>query len=162
MKITLYEALLDEMPIVLNMAKLYRYDLSEFMDWSIDPNGMYHCHGLEAYWENKNHPFIIRVNNELAGFALVASSNDNLQSSYTMGEFFILRKFRKFGVGTNIALQIFNKLQGQWEVTQLINNKPSIVFWEKLISNYTQKNYTIYDTQDSEHGNIHIINFSNN
>jgi len=161
MKTSLYQASFDEMPIVLNMAKLYRYDLSEFMEWSVEPDGMYYCYELETYWENQNYPFIIRVNNELAGFALVSRSSDKIKASYTIGEFFVLRKFRKFGVGRKVALDIFNKFKGEWEVKQLINNKPAIIFWEKLISNYTNKMHTIHNVQDSQYGNINVIKFSN-
>jgi len=161
MKTSLHQASFAEMPIVLNLAKFYRYDLSEFMEWSINPDGMYHCHELETYWENQNIPFIIRVNNELAGFALISKVSDKTEVSYAIGEFFVLRRFRKLGIGKKVALDIFNKFKGIWEVKQLIKNKPAIVFWEKVISSYNNKSYTINDLNDYQHGNIKIIKFNN-
>ena len=149
------------MPIVLNMANLYRYDLSEFTHWSIEDDGMHRCYGLEIYWSHKNLPFIIYVNDELAGFVLIETKIDKHQTQYDIGEFFILRKFRRFGLATIVASELFQRYKGQWTIQQLIQNIPAIKFWEKTLSNYTQNNFETSSMLDKEVGEMCVMKFSN-
>ena len=54
------------------LVSLYRYDLSEFADWPVPADGCYVYHGLETYWEESFIPLLVKVNNELAGFVILA------------------------------------------------------------------------------------------
>jgi predicted acetyltransferase len=160
-EIKLQIATLYDMPTVLNMANLYRYDLSEFMAWSVEADGMHRCYGLEDYWKHNNLPFIIYVDNELAGFLLVETFTEDASRDYEIGEFFILRKFRRSGIATKVCLELFDRFKGRWVVSQLAPNKPAIDFWHKILSLYSEDSYETSSMMDDEVGEMIVMRFSN-
>jgi predicted acetyltransferase len=63
-------------------------------DWSFPANGLYEAFDISKYWKAPDHhPFLIRVNNELAGFALINKVGSIPSIDWNMGEFFIVGKF---------------------------------------------------------------------
>jgi predicted acetyltransferase len=50
-----------------------------------------------------------------------------------MSEFFVLRRFRRSGVGRDAALQIFRMLPGPWQLRQLTGNPDATKFWRRII-----------------------------
>ena len=45
------------------------------------------------------------------------------------------------GVGRKVAVEIFNRFPGQWEVIQHGDNQPSMRFWQTVIQEYTHGKY---------------------
>jgi predicted acetyltransferase len=84
------------------------------------------------------------------GFALVVRPTVMLQAKdsastipdYHMSEFFVLRPWRRLGIGRNAATLIFNRFAGQWEVTEYLRNANSVRFWRQVINAYTSGHYT--------------------
>lgn len=87
--------------------------------------------GLERYWADPGHlPFVIRTAGEVAGFALVdRTSRDGREIDWAMSEFFVLRKFRRSGVGGEAVRQILGMQPGRWEVAVMENNVAAWEFW---------------------------------
>ena len=138
-KIEVQQASLEDKPILRNLLELYEYDSSEFEPRDVDAHGLYGYRWLDHYWtESGRYPFLVRVDRKLAGFVLVRTLDD---STYSMAEFFILRKYRRQGVGRGVAQQIFDMFPGRWNVAQMENNYSAQAFWRKVISAYTQGNY---------------------
>ena len=54
-----------------------------------------------------------------------------------MAEFFIMKKYRRKGIGKSIAEQVFTIHKGQWQIYQKESNRPAQVFWRKIIADYT-------------------------
>lgn len=61
--------------------------------------------------------------------------------NYSVAEFFVMKKYRKRGVGQYVAVEIFNKYSGFWKVAQIESNIPAQIFWRKTIEKYTNNNY---------------------
>ena len=89
----------------------------------------------------QGHPFLIRVAGELAGFAMVKQMAPSQVVDFDMGEFFVVRKFRRAGVGKQVAWQLFDRFPGQWEVRQLVDHLPAQTFWRAIIADYTDGHY---------------------
>ena len=80
--------------------ELYQYDFSELLNTDLDEHWYFGYSYLDYYWvESNRYPFVVRVDDKLAGFALVNKSTCLLDSQYALAEFFILRKYRKQGIG---------------------------------------------------------------
>jgi predicted acetyltransferase len=106
--------------------------------------GLYDYPYLDHYWvEPERSPFIVRVNGYLAGFVLVARYNylTGEKDSWVIAEFFIMRKYRRQGVGEHVGRYIFDQFPGAWQVGQMIENSAAITFWRKVISRYTHDNF---------------------
>ena len=58
-----------------------------------------------------------------------------------ISEFFIVRRHRRRGVGTEVARLVFDRYPGKWEVTQLTRNVDAQAFWRRVIGAYTGGRY---------------------
>jgi predicted acetyltransferase len=144
MKVEVQEASINDKLIIRNMMELYNYDLSEYEDSNLNEHGLYEYKYIDNYWtEGNRHPFIVKVNDKLAGFVLAGKygSVTSYPTDYSIAEFFILKKYRKNGVGKTVAFVVFNKFRGNWEVKQLKKNSISHSFWRKVIAQYTLNNF---------------------
>ena len=137
MDVSVDAARLDEKPIIARLLQLYHYDFTEFLDLHLGPDGEYAYRYLDLYWApepgDDRFPFLIRVDGELAGFALVRHVNDH----YLMAEFFVMRPFRRTGVGAIAATEVFKKFPGEWIVHQVPRNLPAQAFWRRIIGEFT-------------------------
>lgn len=144
MNIQVSPASAQEKPILRHLMELYQYDFSEFDNSDLGALGLYDYPYLDHYWvEPERSPFLVRAEGKLVGFALVARYNylSGAKDTWVMAEFFILRKYRRQGVGEYVARCIFDQFQGAWQVGQINENPIAIAFWRKVIQHYTQGNY---------------------
>ena len=129
----------EDKAVMGNMLELYNHDLSEYEDSDLDQHGLYGYDWLDAYWTDPTrHPFLIRVDGRLAGLALVnRHSNTGADIDYAMAEFFVVRRYRRQGVGRRAALDILQQLPGRWEITILERNQPALAFWQQVVAQHT-------------------------
>lgn len=85
--------------------------------------------------------FIIRINNELAGFVLVNKTHGSKGTDWNLSEFFIVAKFQGKGIEHRIAIQVFDPFKGLWELMQFPQNKRATQFWQSVLQEYTSGNY---------------------
>jgi predicted acetyltransferase len=143
MNVEVLSALITDKPIIQRMMELYQYDFSEFENIDLNEHGYFGYLYLDYYWvEADRHPFLVRVNAKLAGFVLVNQDTYLPGSQYSVAEFFILRKYRKHGIGRQVAFHIFDSFCGRWEIHQVHTNKVAQQFWRSVIRAYTENNYT--------------------
>ena len=65
-----------------------------------------------------------------------------------MGQFFVMRRYRRCGVGTLGARFIFDQQRGRWEVGQMPLNVPARTFWRKTIDAYTCGKFVEHELHD--------------
>lgn len=162
MNVQLHKAEPSDMQVVQNLVGYYIYDLSEYMGWPCTPEGHFvGCAPWLTFWSQEGkHAFMLRSDTEIAGFALVDGSQKNQEMDYLMAEFFVLRKFRRKGVGETIANQLFALFPGNWVVSQLVKNTPAVAFWRKVIGCYTNGVF-VEKTDSTQWGEINVILFNN-
>jgi predicted acetyltransferase len=161
LKPIIISATIDDYPIIQNMARFYVYDRTKYMGWECPENGMFECIDFRHYFENFNEKaFLIKINNELAGFVLLDKEQLIEPVDYNMGEFFILAKFQGKGISYKVAEEIFKKYPGKWSVAVMPENIKALKFWRKIISNVSRKAYTeVFKTMNiftfySEHSSL--------
>src|ERR1035437_6433054 len=65
-------AVADQEPILANLLELYAHDFSEFHDIELSAEGKFGYKDLSFYWrESDRHPFLLKGDSKLAGFAFV-------------------------------------------------------------------------------------------
>ena len=148
--IQLVPAVQGQLETLTNLAQLYLYDFSKYLgEEEIDEYGLFDLgYPIEQYFQRPNHwAYLARVDDRLGGFVLV---NDRLRHRQGAGryvaEFFVLRVYRRQGVGRALAFQTFNTHRGYWEVAQILPNKPAQAFWRKVIAEYTGGRYKEFTT----------------
>ena len=109
----------DQEPILSNLLQLYAHDFSEFHPIELGPDGRYGYPNLSLYWRESNrHPFLVRIDSKLAGFIFIKRGSEitGNDAVWDMAEFFVLRSYRRRGIGTDLAHEVWNRFPGQWEV----------------------------------------------
>ena len=102
-------ALPEQEPILANMLELYAHDFSEFIDLRLGADGRFGYERLPLYWTDSNrYPFLIRADGHLAGFVFVRRGSEISGDAdvWDMAEFFIVRGFRRLGLGMKAAHEI--------------------------------------------------------
>jgi len=127
--VAVHVATIDDKPIVAQLLELYAHDFSEFAKADVDETGRFGYRWLDNYWtETERHPFLIRVDGRLAGVVLVRAGRP-----HDMAEFFVMRKYRRAGVGRDAARAVFAMFPGEWQVRQQASNPAATAFWRTAI-----------------------------
>ncbi|WP_088833277.1 GNAT family N-acetyltransferase [Paenibacillus tyrfis] len=156
MEIVVSKAAAEQKSVVRNLLELYKYDFTEFDPEDVNEHGLFEYPYLDHYWtEEGRHPFLVHVDGKLAGFALIRELEAD-ERVYSVAEFFVMKKYRRHGVGREMAFDLFSRFPGQWEVAQMEENEPAQTFWRRIVDEYTKGNYQEM-TRDDWEGPIQIF-----
>lgn len=143
LSISLLPATILDYALIQNIARFYVYDLSRECgnisdDWNIPADGLYESFDFKEYFDSPfKKAYIIKANNAIAGFVLLNQDGLFPNTQWNMGEFFILAKFQRKGIGRSIAETVFRNHMGEWEVSVIPENKSAALFWRRIISALT-------------------------
>lgn len=127
----------QDKPIVRRMLELYQYDLSPFANIDLNEHGEFGYAYLDHYWtEPGRYPFLAKQAGKFIGFALVNTHHYLPESDYSMAEFFVMKRYRRQGLGQQFALYVFEQHRGTWEVSQLPGHTQATLFWQRIIEGY--------------------------
>ncbi|MFD0619914.1 GNAT family N-acetyltransferase [Paenibacillus sp. GCM10027629] len=130
--------------ILRNLMEFYQYDTSEFEDDGendVNEHGLFDYKYLDHYWtEEGRFPFFIMQSGKLAGFVLVRKIADCEPPKFSIAEFFILKKYRRQGIGKESAHKVIEMFKGSWSVSWLEKNITAKTFWTKFIVEYSNGN----------------------
>ncbi len=125
----------SERPTIERLIQLYLYDMASEHPWPLEPDGRYAYDFLDRFWQ---HPYLLYADGDLAGFALVIRGCPitGRADCWFMAEFFVLRSYRRRGLGAEAARQAFGRHPGPWHVAVLQSNQPALAFWSRVLSVY--------------------------
>lgn len=161
MEVTIEKALLKEKEIVISLFNYYLYEFSDLMGSELNENGTYlrNTSLIAPYWEKPNHiPYFIKVNGEIAGFIFVRYFPDE-EKLLDIDQFFILRKFKRRGVGSKAFELCLKAHNGNWLVRVLKENESGLSFWQSVIGSVTKNNFKHAFEFDRE-TEMHFFRFS--
>ena len=137
--------------VVDRLMELYLYDYSEFDGFDVDEHGMYRYDDLDYYWMEKSREILVfKVNGKWAGFAMISEEVVLDGAQRSLDNFFVMRKYRRQGVGALAARTSFERTPSAWEISVLPNNAPACAFWRRVVNDYTQgtSQETVLDNDD--------------
>jgi predicted acetyltransferase len=127
-------------PVLRNLFEHYLHDMSEWFQFDTQPDGSY-SYDTSAIWKKPASAYLVRVNAALAGFALIGSAEQWLGAAgagvHDVHEFFVLRKYRRDGLGRELALRLWAERPGPWLVRAAEGNQPAVAFWRNTIAGYS-------------------------
>src|SRR5215831_14437824 len=131
-----------EFVLVSNLLELYIHDLSDiFLQVELGADGRYGYEHLAEYWSDpeRRFPFLIRCDGHVAGFVLAkrGSSASSDPDVFDVAEFFVMRRYRRSGVGRRAAFLLWDRLPGTWTVRVGQNNRRALEFWRSVVAEYT-------------------------
>ena len=125
--------------ILRNLASHYMHDMAEWFLFDPDADGAYR-YDTSKHWERGDHIYLARMDGALAGFAIVGPTQPFIDdpAAHDVGEFFVVRRYRRHRVGERLAHAVWNAEPGRWLVRVFEGNKPAIPFWRDVIGRYTE------------------------
>jgi predicted acetyltransferase len=130
----------DDHQRLLALLQLYAYDFSEILPLDVAEDGRFHVPSVTANLTAPgNHAFLIRADDKLAGFGLVQPRSYLTGDAgvFDMAELFVMRRYRRCGVGEQVARWLLDRFRGLWEVRQKAENQAATAFWRRIIARYT-------------------------
>jgi predicted acetyltransferase len=122
-----------------NLFQLYVHDFSDLMapgkQVDLQADGRFpHYPPLDGYWREADHEvLLIWVNGALAGFVLInGHAHSGEHCDFSMAEFFVVRKYRRSGVGLAAAIAAIGARPGQWDVAVARRNVGALAFWRHV------------------------------
>jgi predicted acetyltransferase len=132
--------------VIKNLMQLYIYDFSEYVNYDVGENGLFSAYpDLLDYWKGAGDkfPYVIKKEGKYVGFVLVKRIKSE-KEQFSIAEFFVMKKYREQGIGKAVAGHLFRLYKGWWEVHQRENNQAAQQFWIKVISDYTNGEFSDY------------------
>jgi predicted acetyltransferase len=137
--IDIHSARAEDRHALQRMLELYQYEL---WDQDLDARGEY-GYSLDRFWSADDcHAFVATVSGHYAGFALADGAVKVGTTGHWMDQFFILKKYRRSGLGAALARHLFEALPGPWEVGQMPGNLAAQAFWRRVIPQYSGGAFT--------------------
>ncbi len=76
---------------------------------------------------------------ELMGFVMINQYLQKVKTGHSIAEFLVLPRFRRKGVGGEVAKQCFAMYPGNWEVSPSDGSESAYKFWKMVIDDVTKK-----------------------
>jgi predicted acetyltransferase len=140
MQIDLNEVRAEDHALLEHLGQFYAYDFSEITGTDLPESGRFASLTLEDLDDPGYVAYLVRVDGSPAGFAIVhrGSFFERSDADLTdMDEFFVMRKYRRSGVGAEVAKRLFDLYPGRWEVREVALNVAAQAFWRRVIGEYT-------------------------
>jgi predicted acetyltransferase len=146
----------SERTVFDNLLQLYVHDFSELFAGTprgdVGDDGRYVVDiPIGNWWQHADHvPLLFRWHGKLAGFALLnATTHSGARADHNIAEFFVLRKYRRMGIGAAAAQALFSRYPGRWEAAVMRANTGARRFWEAAITGHPAVQHI--DIADSTH-----------
>ena len=114
-------------------------DLNEMND-----NAIFEYKYFERYFtdDDRDAYFIKEQNtNKLLGFAMVNSYMQIFDNGHSIAEYMVIPKYRRNKIGKRVAIELFNKYKGNWEIKPSFNSNKAYLFWKNVVEDYTHNNF---------------------
>lgn len=125
-----------DLTTLARLSQLYRHDLNQFSGQDIGPDAAFDDSDLVQYLDNAQYrAHLFCVDEQLAGFGLVNLNSHSIEdeSVRNLDDFFILRKWRRQGVGFESARLLLSDHPGLWQVNKRTYNRAAMAFWDRVI-----------------------------
>jgi predicted acetyltransferase len=136
-------ATVADAPLLANLLELYIHDLSaSFPGVQLGPDGRFGYSKLPLYWSEPTtrFAFLVKYGERTAGFVLATRGSPVTPDPEVLdiAEFFVLRKYRRLGVGREAARRLWQVLPGKWTVRASEGNRQALGFWSRVVADFTR------------------------
>ena len=140
-------------PMLANLLELYVHDLSAaFPNVELGADGRFGYPQLPLYWSepDRRFAFIVKHAGRIAGFvfAKVGSPAADAADVLDVAEFFILRRYRRSGVGREAARRLWTLHPGRWTVRVYEANRSGLSFWTRVVEEFTAGQAQVFTRVD--------------
>ena len=129
--------------VLRNLFELYLHDMAEWFEFDTTQEGNFAYPTKQEIWDKGIDVHLLYSGEIPVGFGLVGSAEEfgGEPASKDMDEFFVVRRYRRSGIGRDFANELWSKYPGRWLVRVFQKNLPAIPFWRGSIATLTGGGY---------------------
>jgi predicted acetyltransferase len=137
MDIQLIPASPEQLPLIGNLYQFYAYESSDWEQEDVEIDGRFYVHQeyLQLYWQRPDWSAqLILLDGFIAGFLLIERSEIPGVHALEFADLFILKKYRRQGIGRALVEQVIIASQQPWVVSCYRQDPLAVPFWQTLLS----------------------------
>lgn len=126
----------DQAPLIRNLYQFYAYESSDWEQEDVEVDGRFYIHDahLQRYWQAAGWgAYLVLADNFIAGFVLVERSELPGIEAFELADLFILKKYRRQGIGRAVALQLLSG-EGDWLLRCYAQDAPAVAFCNAVLA----------------------------
>ncbi|ADR59701.1 GNAT family N-acetyltransferase [Pseudomonas sp. YQ_6] len=127
---------IDQAPLIRNLYQFYCYESSDWEQEDVEADGRFYIHEehLHRYWQDDGWgAYLVLVDGFIAGFVLVERSELPGIDAHELADLFILKKYRRQGIGRAVALQLLGG-EGDWLLRCYAQDLPAVAFCNAVLA----------------------------
>ncbi len=151
MQIDLLPTERDQLPLIRNLYQFYAYDSSDWEQEDVELDGRFYVHDehLQRYWQEPNWSVqLILVDGFIAGFLLLECSDETGLQIMEFADLFILRKYRRLGIGRALAVQTLSDGRA-WLLNVYRQDLVALAFCNQVMSDMNHTAAPVQSRDDS-------------
>ncbi|TDF84427.1 GNAT family N-acetyltransferase [Pseudomonas sp. H9] len=132
--------------LIRNLYQFYAYESSDWEQEDVEVDGRFYIHEehLIRYWQEPQWSAnLILVDGFIAGFLLVERSEFAALNALELADLFILKRYRRKGIGRAVASQILMSGESDWLVRFYDQDETAQAFWRSVLDNLPRPVRTI-------------------
>jgi len=136
--VELIEAGPEPAALLANLYQFYAYESSDWEQEDVEVDGRFYIHEehLARYWEDPQWSAnLLLVDGYIAGFLLIEGSELPGIDALELADLFILKRYRRKGIGRAIATQVLSSGEANWLVRFYDQDEVSQAFWRTVLDN---------------------------
>ncbi|MCK8601876.1 GNAT family N-acetyltransferase [Desulfoferrobacter suflitae] len=138
-----------------NLAQAYEAEFSPVTGKFPEENGKYK---LDTICREPHFGYLFYEDNIPIGFVVLGF----LDQSYDVAEFYVIPTHRRHGIGRHMALRVFARYHGHWQVRQMVKADWAVAFWRRVIGEYCAGEYQEDLVDDAYYGPVMRQRFVSN
>ncbi|QXI40374.1 GNAT family N-acetyltransferase [Pseudomonas xantholysinigenes] len=127
----------EHVDLVRNLYQFYAYESSDWEQEDIEVDGRFYIHEphFQRYWASPDwSASLILVDGFIAGFVLVERSELPGIDALELADLFVLKKYRRLGVGRAVARQVLGEGAHDWLLRCHVEDAPALAFCQALVA----------------------------
>ncbi|MBM3112094.1 GNAT family N-acetyltransferase [Pseudomonas arcuscaelestis] len=136
----------EQAELIRNLYQFYAYESSDWEQEDVEVDGRFYIHEehLARYWQDPQWSAnLILVDGFIAGFLLVERSEFAALNALELADLFILKRYRRKGIGRAIASQVLMSGECDWLVRFYDQDEAAQAFWRSVLDNLPRPVRTI-------------------
>lgn len=125
----------DEIELIRNLYQFYAYESSDWEQEDVEVDGRFYIHDehLARYWEEPQWSAnLILADGFIAGFMLIERSELPGMEALELADLFILKKYRRRGLGRALATEVLMNPAHAWLVRFYREDEAALAFWRAV------------------------------
>ncbi|WP_374438265.1 GNAT family N-acetyltransferase [Pseudomonas panipatensis] len=126
----------EQAELIRNLYQFYAYESSDWEQEDVEIDGRFYIHEahLQRYWQEPQWSAnLILVDGFIAGFLLIERSELPGLDALELADLFILKKYRRLGIGRALATQVLTSGESPWLVRCYQEDTTALAFWRAVL-----------------------------